>query len=225
MYLNAYLDPDEQIDTAELANLICAEHCVANVIKVGTEVMGFAAVLPFALLRNIELGQQLQRIVLARAPPATQPVLQAAFAASDRLGLLVCERTLNCPPQLIPHLHSLLHEEVRATGEETPLFQLDQLLFISTSFRLPASSSAVQKKSRNAVASELQFHHFEVPVYVEHSAAHFSFPVKPLGQDLRWTWRGNILPHSTVALFPIAAVPQVLAQIGETLQLNSTTAN
>jgi hypothetical protein len=220
MYLNSFLDPEEQIDTAELANLICAEASVANVIKVGTEVMGFVAVLPFALLRDIDLGQQLQRVVLARTPPAALPILQAAFAASDRLGLLVCERTLNCPPQLVPHLHSLLHEELRATGEETPLFQFDQLLLIASSFRLPASSSAVQKKARAAV-SELQFHHYELPAYVEHSAAHFSFPVKPLGQDLRWTWRGNILPHSTVALFPLAAVPQMLAHIGETLEHNT----
>jgi hypothetical protein len=133
MYLNAFLDPDEQVDTAELANLICSDASVSNVIKVGTEVMGFAAVLPFAPLRNSDLGQQLQRIVLARAPAAMQAALTAAFA-NDRLGLLVSERTLNCPPQLVPHLHSLLHEEVHNTGDETDTFRLDQLLMIGALF-------------------------------------------------------------------------------------------
>jgi hypothetical protein len=218
MYLNAFLDPDEQVDTAELANLICSDASVSNVIKVGTEVMGFAAVLPFAPLRNSDLGQQLQRIVLARAPAAMQAALTAAFA-NDRLGLLVSERTLNCPPQLVPHLHSLLHEEVHNTGDETDTFRLDQLLMIAASFRKPPTASA-QKKAR-AADSELQFHHYETPAYVEQSTAHFSFPVKPLGQELRWTWRGNILPHSTVLLLPVPAVPQVLARMTEILQENS----
>ncbi len=218
MYLNAFLDPDEQVDTAELANVVCSDASVSNVIKVGSEVMGFAAVVPFATLRDTDFGRQLQRIVLARAPAAAAGALSAAFA-SERLGLLVSERTLNCPPQLVPHLHAMLHDEVRATGGETDVFQLEQLLLVAASFRKP-SVSAVQKKAR-APDSELQFHHYETPAYVEHSAVHFSFPVKPLGQELRWTWRGNILPHTTVLLLPTSAVPQVLARVQDFLRENS----
>ena len=238
LFLNPFADPAAHLNVSDLADAICSDTSVGNVVKVGNELLGFLVALPFAALSR-ELGAELRGVLLERVPAAHRAALTNALD-SPKLGLIVSERMLNTPPQLVPPLHSMLFDELAATVEDgRPQFDFDQYLLLATSYRkaprtlgaamaaassnataaTTAEVSAASGSASNASARDpnLRFHHFETNAYLNAASLHFSFPIKLLGQELRWTWQGNINPHTTVMLVPKPAVPTILAEAQEQL--------
>jgi len=167
----------------ELCAALSSQAAVGSTMKgEGTdEPLGFLSLLNLAWqeqhARNEQSGQpvqwvvQLRKYVLRHAPPQHRAAVEAALR-DPRTGLLIQSRLLNAPPQMVPHLHQALLDDLdwaasnallpigdsfptpppsdekqlaEATQAYRDSFNCQQLLFIGRTFK-PAPGAAKQKQ-------------------------------------------------------------------------------
>ncbi len=109
-----------------LTETIVAQASVGTVVKVSDDVdaYGFVTLLSAGRLRDLEPFKFMKALLLGKCPAAHRQRLEALFSASEaamsgplgaspqQLGVLVSERMLNLPPQLVPPMHEALLGDV-----------------------------------------------------------------------------------------------------------------
>ena len=69
--------------------------------------------------------------------PNLHSCLQSLFSQSEKhVGLVICERLINMPVQVIPPLYNMLKEEVRNAAAQGLPYKFSHLLFISRTYHL-----------------------------------------------------------------------------------------
>jgi len=92
-----------------------------------------------------------------------------------KCGLLLCERIINLPPQLIPHLHTQLVEDYNWTKSNYPDFRGYDYV-ISLSRTLSTMPSSTGRKKRKGVGAEGHlFFRVEDEILLRHSEESFLF--------------------------------------------------
>ncbi|KAH7910003.1 p21-C-terminal region-binding protein-domain-containing protein, partial [Hygrophoropsis aurantiaca] len=150
--------------TSALADLIIAQPGVGttgNVDGVGVDPYAFLTVLSMDAHRDNPAIGTLTKYVLRQT--STHSAMHAALRAlldkdtgkekdqPTRLGLVLSERLVNMPVQVVPPMYRMLVDELRWAVEDNEPFDFTHLLFISRVYRLSQEEEeAMQAASRGS---------------------------------------------------------------------------
>ncbi|KAF9527065.1 p21-C-terminal region-binding protein-domain-containing protein [Crepidotus variabilis] len=144
----------EQLDTPELTELILAQPTVGTTIKTdGLESD------PYALLTVLNMHlhhlnpsmKAIANYLLAITSAHNQnfhSILQTLFSQSEaHVGLVVCERLINMPVQVIPPMYRMLADEVKWARADGEPYNFTHLIVISRVYHLSEEEESVLENS------------------------------------------------------------------------------
>ncbi|CCI40003.1 unnamed protein product [Albugo candida] len=136
--LSSFLSASLSFDTAEMADIIVNQVEVGTVVCVAGEpdAYGFITALNLHHYEDKKCIQQLLSYVRKHCPLDQKDEFEEIFE-TKRVGLLMNERLYNLPYQLIPALHSALHEDIEwaITNSDQGgqnIFDFDYFLVLTT---------------------------------------------------------------------------------------------
>ncbi|ETL93924.1 hypothetical protein F442_08311 [Phytophthora nicotianae P10297] len=184
-FLLAYLPPTQPFDVSGLANAIVGQVTAGTMVCVEGEddVYGFITALNLKGFANETSIQQILQYVTKKCPSAELPKLQQILNTKN-VGLVLNERMVNLPYQLVPALHSALHEDIEwaiqneDTEELRNSFKMDYFLILATCTEEKSGSSGSKqgKKSKTAYEQTAKFfHNFEDEFLEQEAELSFSF--------------------------------------------------
>ncbi|TDH68219.1 hypothetical protein CCR75_004489 [Bremia lactucae] len=183
-FLLAYLPPSQPLDVSGLANAIVRQVTVGTMVCAEGEddIYGFVTTLNMKRYVTETSFQQILQYVTKKCPITELPKLQHILSTKN-VGLLINERMINLPYQLIPPLHSALHEDIEwafeneDTEELRDSFKLDYFLLLATCTEESSSNigSKKGKKSKTAYEQMKFFHNFEDEFFEQEAELSFSF--------------------------------------------------
>lgn len=155
---------------------------------------------PFAFLtvlnmhehREKQVMKQLASYLLSKA--AAEPSLSAlqsllAPESTAQVGLVLSERFINMPHQIVPPLYTMLQEELAEAVRQKEPYEFTHYLIISKCYTEVASKLDVEdnppsKKNKAAGAkAEVFYFHPEDEMWQKHAAAHAGFDYNLVGAD------------------------------------------
>ncbi|KAG3206498.1 hypothetical protein PC128_g692 [Phytophthora cactorum] len=184
-FLLAYLPPTQPFDVSGLANAIVGQVTAGTMVCVEGEddVYGFITALNLRSFADETSIQQVLQYVTKKCPSAELPKLQQILNTKN-VGLLLNERMVNLPYQLVPALHSALHEDIEwaiqneDTEELRNSFEMDYFLILSTCTEEKSGSSGSKKGKKSKTTYEQTakfFHNFEDEFLEQEAELSFSF--------------------------------------------------
>lgn len=101
---------------------------------------------------------------------------------SKRTGFFLCERVLNLPIELIPHLYTQLLLDIQWAEENCQgKFTFEYILTLSKCLSTLPPSGAARKKRKNVVPDNLMFLRNEDEVFLKNAQESFLFECENLG--------------------------------------------
>ncbi|KAG3120186.1 hypothetical protein PI124_g1043 [Phytophthora idaei] len=184
-FLLAYLPPTQPFDVSGLANAIVGQVTAGTMVCVEGEddVYGFITALNLKSFANETSIQQVLQYVTKKCPSAELPKLQQILNTKN-VGLVLNERMVNLPYQLVPALHSALHEDIEwaiqneDTEELRNSFEMDYFLILATCTEEKSGSSGSKKGKKSKTTYEQTakfFHNFEDEFLEQEAELSFSF--------------------------------------------------
>ncbi|CAI5745978.1 unnamed protein product [Peronospora destructor] len=184
-FLLAYLPPSQPFDVSGLANAIVGQVTTGTMVCVEGEddVYGFITALNLKVFEEETSIQQVVQYVTKKCPNFDQPKLQQILNTKN-VGLVLNQRMVNLPYQLVPALHSALHEDIQwaIENEDTQKlrnsYQMDYFLILATCSEEKSGScgSTKGKKSKTAYEQTARFfYNFEDEFLEQEAALTFSF--------------------------------------------------
>jgi protein BCP1 len=188
-FLLTYMPPTQPFDVSGLADAVVGQVSTGTMVCVEGEddVYGFITALSLERYAQETSVQQIVQYVTKKCPPAELPRLQQILSTKS-VGLVVNERMVNLPYQLVPAIHSALHEDIEwaIENEDTPelraSFQFDYfLLLASCAVEKSGSGGKGSKKTKTAYEQTAKFfHNFEDEFLEQEAELSFSFDT-PVG--------------------------------------------
>lgn len=194
--LRQLLDIDNQLfDLSELADLILSQPLLGSTVKVDgqeTDPYAFLTVLnlethkvgfPSSFLCGalLTLPAQDKKVIrdlhayLSKKAPSLLP------AAPAQIGLILSERFINVPHEIVPPMYTMLQEEIQWAVEEKEPYAFTHYLVLSKAYSevassLPAVGQPPSKKKKAPKANDETFYfHPEDEVLHQHAVGHVSF--------------------------------------------------
>ncbi|TFK28351.1 hypothetical protein FA15DRAFT_584494 [Coprinopsis marcescibilis] len=133
----------------ELTELILSQPYIGSTIKTDGEESD-----PYALLTVLNmhihhehpsmkalaqycLSKSLEASSSSSGAKSLHTTLQALFSQSENhVGLVICERLINMPVEVIPPLYNMLKDEMRSANAQGQPFKFTHLLFVSRTYHL-----------------------------------------------------------------------------------------
>lgn len=181
---------NELFDLSELADLILAQPLLGSTVKCEgneSDPYAFLTVLNLHQHRQKKVIQQLTEYLLARTKDQDEAVhqqLQQLLSpdSSAQVGLILTERLINMPHQIVPPMYNMLLEEIEWALEEKEPYQFSHYLVISRTYSEVASKldaednpPSKKKKGQASSAAETFYFHPEDEVLHKHALTFGSF--------------------------------------------------
>eukprot|EP00850_Spirogloea_muscicola_P014051 SM000098S25131 [mRNA] locus=s98:375450:378335:- [translate_table: standard] len=193
--LRNYLDDAPVWDLSGFADTIVAQHTVGSVVKTAGEdsPIGVISILSPERYRDKQCMKDLQSFLRKKCGGKPEAAgLEALWAAGrSNVGLLVCERVLNAPADILPPLYQGLFDEVGWAVEDEPkslrrYFSFEQYLILTRVYKElrklvePASQLKGKRLKREMEKSEGDFVYIkpEDEIFHKLSSWSFTFPVR-----------------------------------------------
>lgn len=176
--------PGTQINYSEMADSIVNQIIVGTAITVDDsgDVYGFATVLNIKHQLNISYMKDIINIIVEACPSDLLNDFKSKIN-SKNTGLLINERLINVPDELVPHLHKNLYDDIEyakknGIEDEPARFTINDIIIISPCYYYPQTTGKKPKKSKIVHdVSNAQFYHFEDTIYQKYSKSSFLFHV------------------------------------------------
>ncbi|USW57020.1 Putative BCP1 family protein [Septoria linicola] len=187
--LRQLLDADNQLfDLSELADLILSQPGMGSTVKCDGKESD-----PYALLTALNLNHHrtkpvilnLTRYILSRAKASGNPDLQQLekLLASDskaQVALVLNERFINIPHQVIPPMYNLMLEEIDLAVKDKEPYNFTHYLILSRTYqevdsKLDAEDERPSKKGKKAGDAETFYFHAEDEMWQKHSLGYSNF--------------------------------------------------
>lgn len=193
--LRQLLDVDNQLfDLSELADLILSQPLLGSTVKVdGSETDPYA----FLTVLNLEThkvrstpcmqsiavltGAQDKKCIQDLHAYLTKKAPSLLPAAPAQIGLILTERFINMPHEIVPPMYTMLMEEIQWAVEEKEPYAFTHYLVLSKAYSevassLPAVGQPPSKKKKAAKADDETFYfHPEDEVLHKHAVGHATF--------------------------------------------------
>ena len=233
--LKQLFDVDNQLfDLSELTNMILEQPALGSCVKTEGEESD-----PFAFLTVLNMHEHREKNVIkqltsyflakAAADPALSPLKSLLSPESKaQVGLVLCERFINMPHQIVPPLYTMLQDELAEAIKEKEPYEFTHYLIISKCYTEVASKLDVEdnpptKKSKAANAkSEVFYFHPEDEMWQKHAAAHAGFDYNLVGADgasdsKRAFQELGIRPQGNAILIEASKFGQAVKAVGDYL--------
>lgn len=202
--LRQLFDVDNQLlDLSELSDMILAQPLLGSTVKCDgpeSDPYAFLTVLNLHAHRSKPIIKQLTAYLLARirAQPSalTQhltSLLDDPANSSAQIGLILTERFINIPHQIVPPMYNMLLEEIRWANDEKEPYQFTHYLVISKTYTEVESKLDVEddrppqpkksKKSGGAAGPEVFYFHPEDEALQRCAMGSCSFEYERQGEE------------------------------------------
>lgn len=180
-------DDAGDFDVSGLADLILAENSVGTTIKTeGKESDPFALLSVINLSKNIKQPciKQVVDYVLSKTAKQTEfNLMLRKLLAKDnekvpKIGLIVSERMINMPVEVVPPMYKMLLQEMESAQDAHEKYEFDWFLVISKVYKLVASNieddshANKKKKASEQPQEEMDYFHYE-DMILEENARYF----------------------------------------------------
>jgi protein BCP1 len=189
--LRQLLDIDNQLfDLSALADLILSQPLLGSTVKVDgneTDPYAFLTVLNLSTHKDKPVIQQLTQYFAKQASRRGGELGQSlpALLADDnaaQVGLILTERFINMPHEIVPPMYTMLQEEIQWALEENEPYKFTHYLVISKTYTeikstLPTDDQPRSKKMKGGSAGEPEtfYFHPEDEVLHQHAVGWTSF--------------------------------------------------
>ncbi|KZF19390.1 hypothetical protein L228DRAFT_271204 [Xylona heveae TC161] len=173
-------------DLSALTDLILAQPLLGSTVKVDgqeTDPYAFLSVLNLHEHQNKPVVKDLTNYLAQKSSAnANLSNISSALSSSDaRVGLILTERLINIPSEVVPPMYSMLLEEISWALEEKEPYDFTHYLIISKTYtevesKLDQEDDRPQKKKKGSKNSnEIFFFHPEDEVLQKHAMGHGGF--------------------------------------------------
>lgn len=226
--LKVALSLPSQFNLSELTDLILEQPALGSTVKTEGEESD-----PFAFLSVLNMHEHREKesikqlaAYLASKSPELQPLLAADSKA--QVGLVLSERFINMPHQIVPPLYTMLESELAEAIKEKEPYEFTHYLIISKCYtevasKLDLEDNPPSKKSKAAGAkAEVFYFHPEDEVWQRHAAAHAEFDYNLVGADgasdsKRAFQELGIRPQGNLMLIEASKFGEAVKAVGEYL--------
>jgi protein BCP1 len=197
--LRQLFDVDNQLfDLSALTDLILAQNHIGSTVKCdGEESDPYAFLTIFNLFQHKDkpIVKDLIAYLLARSKNSSSPIIAEQLekllspTSSAQVGLILTERFINMPHQIIPPLYTMLQSEISSALASNEPVKFTHYLLISKTYTEVASkldaedTQPSKKKKASAAAVETFYFHPEDEVLHRHAAAQANFDYEKQGED------------------------------------------
>ena len=188
---------DNQLfDLSELSDMILAQPLLGSTVKCDgneSDPYAFLTVLNMHQHRDVPVIKQLVSYLISHA--ASQPSLAGLkdLLAPDsraQVGLILTERFINMPHQIVPPMYTMLQEELAWALEEKEPYEFTHYLVVSKCYtlvesKLDAEDNPPAKKGKKAAAAaqELLYFHPEDEVLQRHALGFATWDYEKVGEE------------------------------------------
>lgn len=176
--LRQLFDVDNQLfDLSELADLILSQPLLGSTVKVDgaeTDPYAFLTVLNLETHKDKKVMRDLAAYLSSKAPGLLP-------AAPAQIGLILTERFINMPHEIVPPMYTMLMEEMQWAVDEKEPYAFTHYLVLSRVYTevtssLKAGGQPPSKKNKAAkVDNETFYFHTEDEVLHQHALGHTVF--------------------------------------------------
>ncbi|KAF2164973.1 hypothetical protein M409DRAFT_67654 [Zasmidium cellare ATCC 36951] len=183
--LRQLLDVDNQLfDLSELADMILAQPLLGSTVKCEgneSDPYAFLTVLNMHSHREKNVIKQLTNYILSRSKASNddgnlhEQLQKLLSPDSDaQVGLILNERFINMPHQIVPPMYNMLLEEIQWALQDKEPYQFSHYLVISKTYtevasKLDAEENPPSKKSKAGAKPEVFYFHPEDEVLRKHA--------------------------------------------------------
>ena len=195
--LRQLFDVDNQLfDLSELTEMILAQPLLGSTVKCdGTESDPYAFLTVLNLHEHRAKGvvKQLTKYLTSKGSAATMKDLANLLKPDSeaQVGLILTERFVNMPHQIVPPMYTMLQEEIRWANAEKEPYNFTHYLVLSKNYtevasKLDAEDDRPSKKSKKASkdgAGDLFYFHPEDEVLARHAVGSCGFEYEKQGDE------------------------------------------
>ncbi|XP_063964068.1 BRCA2 and CDKN1A-interacting protein-like [Lytechinus pictus] len=227
-----------KVNTSQLTDLILSQNHVGCVLKQSDDqlveesdsdddndddVFGFTTVLNIIEKKNTECIQEIHKLIVDKCSTCNSEaevneLSQILGDDSRNVGLLLCERFVNIPPQLAPPLHSSLQNDIRIAGAKNPQMKFDYYLLMSRAYQQPQLPSS-KKKTKAQDINEWIFTNAEDGIFFKESVLTLHYPSQiDQAGAVDGKWKDDDTEMKTfrvVMVVPASKMNNILAEIQE----------
>lgn len=194
--LKQLFDVDNQLfDLSALTDLILGQPLLGSTVKTEgneSDPFAFLTVLNMQQHRELPVMKELSSYLAKKATATTgleklKPLLEPVSKA--QVGLVLTERFINMPHQIVPPMYTMLQEELAWALDEKEPYEFTHYLVISKAYtevasKLDLEDDRPKKKSKaQSKEQELFYFHPEDEVLQKHALAAGSFEYEKVGEE------------------------------------------
>ncbi|TFY66396.1 hypothetical protein EVG20_g4697 [Dentipellis fragilis] len=219
----------------ELAELILSQPLIGSTVKTDgreTDPYAFLTVLNMHVHKNHPSIKAIAAYALLKSANNVpfHATLQSLIGAAgletpNHVGFIFCERLINMPVQIVPHMYRMLTDEIKWAIDDNEPYNFTHFLIISRTYRLsPEEAAEMQasapqsKRQRNAAPAPApggvySFHHEDELIK---KYASFSLDYSFTNTQLREQDSFGLDQGGRMMLIPAEKLPQLIAEMGQT---------
>ncbi len=142
--LRQLFDVDNQLfDLSALTELILSQRLLGTTVKcdgMESDPYAFLTVLNMHEHREKPIIQQLAKYLTDRASGNGEISKLLAQGSSNQVGLILAERFINMPHQIVPSMYNMLLEEIQWANDDKEPYQFTHYVFVSKTYTEVAST-------------------------------------------------------------------------------------
>jgi protein BCP1 len=231
--LRQLFDVDNQLfDLSELTDMILAQPLLGSTVKcegAESDPYAFLTVLNMHEHREKPVIQQLAKYITSKSGSRKDFSSVLDPSSNNQIGLILTERFINMPAQIVPPMYNMLLEEIQWANDEKEPYTFTHYLIISKTFTEVASQvdgedARPQKKSKKAAngTAETFYFHPEDEVLEKHALATGGFDYEKQGDEgasdaKRAFQEAGIKSQGRLVLIEASKLPQAVQGVGEYL--------
>ncbi|KAK0664748.1 Protein bcp1 [Lasiodiplodia hormozganensis] len=195
--LRQLFDVDNQLfNLSELADMILAQPLLGSTVKVDgleSDPYAFLTVLNMHEHKDKQVIKDLAKYFAQKA--SSSPSLAELPALLDpsspaQVGLILTERFINMPSEIVPPMYTMLQEEIQWALDEKEPYQFSHYLIVSKTYlevesKLDMEENRPNKKKRKdgSAGAEVFYFHPEDEVLHKHALAHSTYEYTKQGDE------------------------------------------
>lgn len=172
--LRQLLDIDNQLfDLSALADMILAQPLLGSTVKTDgneSDPFAFLSILNMHQHRAVPVMQTLTSYITSKSSSiptlaTTLPPLLTAESDKSQVGLILTERFINMPSEIVPPMYTMLQEEMQWALDEAEPYNFTHYLLLSKTYtevisKLDAQETRPQKKGKKTAEKEGETFYF-----------------------------------------------------------------
>lgn len=230
--LRQMFDVDAQLfNISELADLVLSQPTIGSTVKVDgdeTDAYAFLTVLNMREHKDKSVMKDITNYLIekSRTTEALSQLPAILSSSTNQVGLILTERLINVPTELVPPMYTMIIDEIEAAVEDKEPYEFTHYLIISKTYieiasKLDQEDVPRQKKSKAAKGTgETFYFHPEDTILQNHALAFGGFDyTKDEGEGMADSKRAfqelGIKPRGSVILIEAGKFEGMAKAVGQ----------